>query len=60
MATIRVKQIKSRIGCPKVQKLTLDALGLRKINQTVEHNYTPQIKGMVQKVHHLVEVEVIE
>lgn len=56
MATIKVKQVRSRIRCPKDQKLTLDALGLRKMNQVVKHTDTPQIRGMIQKVNHLVEV----
>lgn len=54
MATIKVKQIKSRIGAPKDQKRTLDTLGLRKINQVVEAEDTPSTRGMVQKLHHLV------
>lgn len=54
MATIKVKQIKSRIGAPKDQKRTLDTLGLRKINQVVEVDDTPSTRGMVQKLHHLV------
>ena len=53
MATIKVKQTKSRIKCPKDQKRTLDALGLKKMNQVVEHEATP---GMVEKVKHLVSV----
>ncbi len=57
MATIKVTQIKSAIKRPKKQKLTLQALGLGKINKTVEHTATPQIKGMVAKVAHLVKVE---
>lgn len=57
MKTIKIKQVKSRIKCPAVQKRTLDALGLRKLNQTVEHEATPQILGMVDKVKHLVVVE---
>ena len=57
MATIKIKQVKSRIKCPKVQKLTLDALGLRKMNRVVEHEATPSILGMVEKVKHLVSVE---
>ncbi|HNZ85327.1 MAG: 50S ribosomal protein L30 [Paludibacteraceae bacterium] len=57
MATIKVKQVKSRIKCPKVQKLTLDALGLKKMNRVVEHEATPQILGMINKVKHLVVVE---
>lgn len=56
MATIKVKQVKSRIRCPKDQKRTLDTLGLKKMNAVVEHESTPQILGMVAKVHHLVEV----
>ena len=54
MATIKVKQIKSRIGAPKDQKRTLDTLGLRKINQVVEVEDTPSTRGMVQKLHHRV------
>lgn len=54
MATIKVKQIKSRIGAPKDQKRTLDTLGLRKINQVVEVEDTPSTRGMVQKLHHVV------
>ena len=54
MATIKVKQIKSRIGAPKDQKRTLDTLGLRKINQVVEVEDTPSTRGMVQKLHPLV------
>lgn len=56
MNKIKIKQIKSRIGRPKDQRRTLDALGLRKINSVVEHNATPQILGMVKKVSHLVTV----
>lgn len=56
MATIKVKQVRSRINCPKDQKRTLDALGLRKLNRIVEHEATPQILGMVNKVKHLVVV----
>ena len=56
MAKIKIKQIKSRINCPATQKRTLDALGLHKMNHTVEHEDTPAIMGMVKKVHHLVEV----
>ncbi|BCI63735.1 MULTISPECIES: 50S ribosomal protein L30 [Bacteroidales] len=56
METIKIKQVRSRIKCPAVQKRTLDALGLRKMNQIVEHTATPQILGMVEKVKHLVVV----
>ena len=57
MATIKVKQVKSRIGSPKDQKKTLDALGLRKTGRVVEHNDNPAIRGMIEKVKHLVTVE---
>lgn len=57
MKTIKITQVKSKIKCPAVQKKTLEALGLRKLNQTVEHIATPQILGMVEKVKHLVVVE---
>ena len=56
MAQIKIKQIKSRINCPAVQKRTLDALGLRKMNQVVVKEDNPAIMGMVNKVRHLVEV----
>ena len=56
MNTIRLKQVRSRIGRPKDQKRTLDALGLRKINSVVEHKSTPQILGMINKVKHLITV----
>ena len=57
MATIKIKQVKSRIKCPKVQKRTLDALGLRKIGRVVEHEDNPAIRGMIKKVEHLISVE---
>jgi len=56
MAKIKVKQVRSRIGRPKDQKRTLDALGLRKMNAVVEHEATPQILGMVAKIKHLITV----
>ena len=56
MAKIRIKQVKSRINRPARHKKTLDALGLRKTNQVVEVEATPQILGMVNQVSHLVEV----
>lgn len=57
MATIKIKQVRSRIKCPKVQKRTLDALGLRKLNHVVEHEDSPSIRGMIEVVKHLVLVE---
>ncbi len=56
MAKIKIQQVRSRIKSPKVQKLTLDALGLKKMNQVVEHEATPQILGMVNAVKHLVRI----
>lgn len=56
MATIKVQQIKSKIGAPKDQKATLVALGLRKISQVVEVEDTPSNRSMIRKVHHLVTV----
>ena len=57
MGKIKVTQIKSRIGSNKKQKATLDALGLNKMNKSVEHENSPVIKGMINKVSHLVNVE---
>ena len=54
MNKIKIKQVRSRIGRPKDQKRTLDALGLRKMQSEVEHNATPQILGMVAKIKHLI------
>ena len=56
MSIIKIKQVKSRIGAPADQKRTLDALGLRKLNRVVEHESTPSILVMVDKVKHLVAI----
>ena len=56
MEKIKIVQIKSKIGRPKDQKRTLEALGLKKINGVVEHNATPQIIGMINKVKHLIKI----
>ena len=56
MATIKIQKVRSTIKSPKNQKLIMEALGLRKINQVVEHEATPSILGMVAKVTHLVKV----
>lgn len=56
MATIKIKQTKSRIGAPKDQKRTLDAMGLTKMNRVVELEDTPSVRGQIRKVHHLVTV----
>ena len=57
MAKIKVTLVKSGINRPKRQKDTLKAIGFTKLNQTVEHEDTPQIMGMVNVVKHLVTVE---
>ena len=54
MAKIKVTQVRSSINRTKKQKLTLAALGLRKLGMTVEHDDTPNILGMINKVSHLV------
>ena len=59
MAKIRITQVKSVIDRSERQKKTMQALGLSKINQTVEVEATPSIVGMVRKVNHLVAVESI-
>jgi large subunit ribosomal protein L30 len=56
MSKIKVKQIRSTIDKPESQKRIIAALGLGKINRVKEHNDTPQIRGMIFKVKHLVEV----
>ncbi len=59
MKKIKITQVRSAIGRPERQKRSLEALGLRKMHQTVEHNPTPQILGIVEKVKHLLQVEEI-
>lgn len=56
MAKIKVTLVKSAIGRPERQKRTLISLGLKKLNQTIEHDATPAVVGMVNKVQHLVSV----
>lgn len=60
MSKLRVTYKKSAIGYTEKQKGTIRALGLRKINQTVEHDDTPVIRGMLFKVSHLVSVEEVK
>ena len=60
MAKLLVKQVRSKINCPLDQKRTLEALGLRKMGQVVEHDANPAILGMVNKVKHLVSVEEVK
>lgn len=57
MAKIKITQIKSSIGSTKRQKATIEALGLKKLNNPVIHEATPQIIGMVNKMRHLISVE---
>ncbi len=57
MAKLRIKQIRSKINCPLTQKRGLEALGLRRMGQVVEHESNPAILGMINKVKHLVSVE---
>ncbi len=54
---LRITQVRSAISRVKKQKLTLRALGIRRMNHTVEHVGTPQIRGMLHKISHLVRVE---
>lgn len=56
METIKVKQVRSRICCPKDQKAALDALGLKKLNRVVELPKNDAVLGNIHKVRHLVEV----
>jgi large subunit ribosomal protein L30 len=60
MAKLQITLKKSPIGRPEDQKVTVRTLGLRKLNQVVVHNDTPQIRGMINKVSHLVEAVEIE
>ena len=60
MSKIRITQVRSAINRPKRQKLTLEALGLRKLNQTREIETSPQVLGMIEKVKHLLKVEEIK
>jgi large subunit ribosomal protein L30 len=59
MSKVRVTQIRSVIDQSKRQKATMEALGLKRISQSREHELTPQIQGMIRKVEHLVKVETI-
>ena len=60
MTKLHITYKKSAIGYNKKQKATVEALGLRKLNQTVEHEDTPVIRGMIHKISHLVTVEEVE
>lgn len=54
--TIRIRQVRSGIAFPRKQRLVLKGLGFRRLHQVVERPDTPSIRGMIQKVRHLVEV----
>lgn len=60
MATLRIKQVRSGIGRQFTQKRTVKALGIRRMHQVVEHEDTATIRGMINKVSHLIEVETVE
>lgn len=57
MSKVRITQVKSLIGRPKDQRGTVKALGLKRINHSVEQNDTPEIRGMINKVSHLISIE---
>lgn len=59
MDKLRITWVKSGIGYPDDQKLTLKALGFRHLHQTVEHEDKPSIRGMITKVRHLVRYEAV-
>jgi len=56
MGKIKIKQTRSKINRPVDQKRTLEALGLKKIGQVVEHEITPSVEGMINKVKHLITI----
>jgi len=56
MSKVKIKQIRSKINRPVDQKRTLEALGLKKIGQVVEHEMTPSVEGMINKVKHLITI----
>ena len=56
MNRVKIKQTRSKINRPIDQKRTLEALGLKKIGQVVEHEMTPSVEGMINKVKHLITI----
>ena len=56
MAKIKITQVKSSIGSSVHQKKVLESLGLKKLNKPVEHNDTPEIRGMIAKISHMVNI----
>jgi large subunit ribosomal protein L30 len=59
MKKYKITQVRSQIGRPKRQKMTLEALGLKKLNQSREIEGSPQVLGMIEKVKHLITIEEI-
>jgi large subunit ribosomal protein L30 len=59
MSNLKITQVRSQIRCLKLHKRTLEALGLGRMNRSVIHKDTPQIRGMVNQVHYLVRVEAV-
>ena len=55
--TLKIKWVRSFIGCPRSMRQTVRGLGFRRMNQIVEHPDTPAIRGMIARVHHLVEIQ---
>jgi large subunit ribosomal protein L30 len=55
--TVRIRWVRSFIGCPRDMRQTIRGLGFRRMQQVVEREDTPAIRGMIAKVHHLVEIE---
>jgi large subunit ribosomal protein L30 len=60
MSTLKIRQVRSTNECKEDQRATVRALGLRRIRDTVVHDDTPQIRGMINKVDHLVEAEEVD
>ncbi|RKD34130.1 50S ribosomal protein L30 [Thermohalobacter berrensis] len=56
MAKIKIKLVKSKIGKTERQKRTVDALGFKKIGQVIEKEDTPQVRGMIEKIKHMIEI----
>lgn len=57
MKKLKIKQVRSGIGRPVRQKRTLEALGFKRLNQTIEVEVSPQVQGMIDAVRHLIEIE---
>ncbi len=60
MSKVKITQVRSTIGRSGRQRATLQALGLRKMNASVEKEVTPQIEGMINKVKHLITIEEVK